>query len=196
MEPTPLATSIEQPKFKDFMIDVETTGLVPGRHAMIQLSAVAFDFATQRVLTETFYDSYLTIPPWLSFSTETLQWWLSKNKNVYDHICANQGDCVKALDGFVQFVNAFKSDERPNFWMRRPFDWMFVENYFKDFEMPNPFNYKNVIEMTSFMKGVNLCDTMPRVDVVNQGDAHNAYWDCVNQVNLLFACINQATEVK
>lgn len=190
MEQTPSPAS---GKYKDFMIDVETTGLNPGRHAMIQLSCVAFDFNSQRVLTDTFSDNYLNIPPWRSFSTDTLQWWLSKNKMVYDHICANQGDIILALDAFTQFVNNYKSDDRPNFWMRRPFDWMFVEGYFTDFEMPNPFSYKNVIEMTSFMKGINLCDTMPLVDVQKQGDAHNAYWDCVNQINLLFAAVNQAT---
>lgn len=193
MEQTPSPAS---PKFKDFMIDVETTGLNPGRHAMIQLSAVAFDFKSQRILTDQFYDSYLTIPPWRSFSTDTLQWWLSKNKLVYDHICANQGDIVQALVGLAEFVKHYASDERPNFWMRRPFDWMFVESYFGDFEIPNPFSYKNVIEMTSFMKGVNLCDTMPLVEVQKQGDSHNAYWDCVNQINLLLAAVNDAVGVK
>lgn len=192
MEQTPLPAST--PKYKDFMVDIETSGLNPGRHAMIQLSCVAFDLNSQQVLTETYYDSYLCIPPWRSFSTETLHWWLSKNRNVYDHITSQQGDIVSALVGFAEFVKHHqKEGEAPNFWMRRPFDWMFVESYFQDFELENPFSYKHVIEMTSFMKGINLSDGMPNVDVQKLGDAHNAYWDCVNQVNLLFAAINQAT---
>lgn len=188
MEQTPSADS---PKYKDFMVDIETSGLNPGRHAIIQLSCVAFDFKSRSVMTDTYYDSYLMIPPWRSFDIETLQWWLSKNRSVYDHICSNQGDIIKALLGFGEFVNTHKSSEHPNFWCRRPFDWMFVESYFKDYEIQCPFSYKNVIEMTSFLKGAALDDGMPNVDIAREGDAHNAYWDCKNQINLLFAAVEQ-----
>lgn len=179
-------------RFKDYMIDIETTGLNPGRHAMIQLSAVPFNLETQEV-ADTFFDSYLSIPEWRHFHTETLQWWMSKNRNVYEHICANQGSIVKALHDFASFVQTYTIDGvRPNFWMKRPFDWMFVESYYRDFEIKCPFHYQNVIEMTSYLKGTVLSDTTPVVEgLVKEGVAHNAYWDCKNQINLLFGAINQ-----
>ena len=186
------STASDNNRFKDFMIDIETSGLNPGRHAMIQLSAVPFNLATQEVAAQ-FYDSYLMIPPWRSFDIDTLQWWLSKNRNVYEHICSKQSDIIAALVGFAEFVAAFKPEGvRPNFWMKRPFDWMFVESYFKDFEIPCPFHYQNVIEMTSYLKGTVLSDGTPNVvGLVREGEAHNAYWDCKNQINLLFGAINQ-----
>lgn len=171
------------------MVDIETTGLNPGRHAIIQLSAVPFDMKSRRIGT-VFSDNYLLMPPWRSFDTDTLQWWLSKNRVVYNHICEHQGDITSALGSFSAFVEDFKSVEQPNFWMRRPFDWMFVESYYKDFSMKCPFSYKHVIEMTSFMKGTALDDAMPVSDVRSpEGEAHNAYYDCKAQINLLFAAL-------
>lgn len=182
------STSVE--KFNDFMVDIETSGLNPGRHAMIQLSCVPFHFKDQRV-AETFYDGYLCIPAWRSFSVDTLNWWLSKNANVYQHILANQGSIVAALVNFTNFVDQHKATETPNFWCRRPFDWMFVESYFTDFELKCPFNYKNVIEMTSFLKGCHLDDSMPVVDIQFEGERHHAYWDCRHQIKTVFAAVNQ-----
>lgn len=191
METTPSSTS---ETYKDFMVDIETSGLNPGRHAIIQLSCVPFDLKTQRV-APTFYDSYLMIPPWRSFSVDTLQFWLSKNRSVYEHICSKQGDIVAALTGFAQFVEQYKSAVRPNFWMRRAFDWMFVESYFNDFEIKCPFHYQNVIEMTSFLKGTALDDGMPVLkDFVYEGERHHAYWDCKNQISQVFGAINLQLE--
>lgn len=183
--PSPAST-----KFKDFMVDIETTGLNPGRHAMIQLSCVPFNLRSQQV-AGTFFNGYLTIPAWRSFSIDTLHFWLSKNKSVYDHIQENQSGIVQNLVNFSGFVDEFKSTDVPNFWCRRPFDWMFVESYFSDFELKCPFNYKNVIEMTSFLKGTALDDAMPIVEIAFEGERHNAYWDCVHQIKTLFAAVNQ-----
>jgi DNA polymerase III epsilon subunit-like protein len=175
------------------MVDIETSGINPGRHAMIQLSCVPFDLKAQ-VICERYFDGYLTMPAWRSFSIDTLNWWLTNNKNVYDHICANQSGIVQNLINFAEFVNSLKSTDVPNFWCRRPFDWMFVESYFTDFEVPCPFNYKNVIEMTSFLKGTILDDCSPLVDIPFEGEKHHAYWDCRHQIKTVFAAINQVAD--
>lgn len=191
---------IGQKQFLDFMIDIETLGLEPNRHAIIQISAVPFNFHT-REIAETYFDKCLAVPNWRHYSQDTMSWWLSKNVEVYNSIIARMESPAAVMEWFEGFVRNLaggdlitkrypSKDKEPRFWYKRPFDWQFVEGYFKDFGIKSPFHYHNAIEMTAFLKGCGRGLTMAQLDIKSDGPAHDAYFDATLQIKKLFATID------
>jgi hypothetical protein len=182
-------------RFTDVMVDVETTGLRADRHAMIQLAAVPFNLATGEVCQEHYFDKCLRVPAARGWQEGTRSWWYGKNEVVLHGILARMEDPRTVMDHFKIYCEGFLAPDC-RFWQKRPFDWQWVESYFNDYEIQNPFRYQNVIEMTAFMKGMAFPDEMteglsfpdyrtflPHIEGKDEFDAHNAYFDCLVQIN-------------
>lgn len=175
----------------DFMIDIETTGLRPDRHAMIQLAALPFRIDTFEV-GATYFDQCLQIPPARGWSESTRDWWYSKNSHVLQTLFPRMMDPAFVMQNFQNFVHQAPKGAR--FWCKRFFDWQFVESYFHDYNIANPFHYHDVHEMITFLKGMAYPNSLPNVPVeiqpVEGFDAHNAYYDVLKQTYKLLGVIN------
>lgn len=177
--------------FNDFMIDIETTGLEPNRNAIIQISAVPFDFKTRQI-SNVYFDKCLAIPNWRSCDDSTMTWWRGKNLQVFNTIISRMESPSVVMREFADFIrsHAKDADKHRRFWFKRPFDWQFVEGYFNDFEVGSPFHYHNAIEMSAYLKGVARDVYLENIAVASEGPAHDAYYDARLQIKKLFATID------
>lgn len=175
----------------DLMVDIETTGLRPDRHAVIQIAAVPFQLQSQKV-GDTYFDMCLKMPNARGWQETTKDWWYGKNGHVLVGIMGRGQDPKYVMESLAGFVKAMKGPV--NFWCKRSFDWQFIESYFHDMEVTNPLKYQNVHEMWSYLKGASHPQPVPKVEVVVQKagefDAHNAYYDALWQVQCLFNTLN------
>jgi hypothetical protein len=181
----------------DFMCDVETTGLRGDRHALIQVAVLPFRLYDKKICP-TYFDRCLRIPPTRSWQESTRDWWYGKNAAVLKGILSRSEDPKEVMQALNHFFSATK---QPNarFWMKRPFDWQFVESYFHDTEIANPLRYTNVHEMMAYLKGANYPnESLPAVSVAvdktDTHDAHNAYYDVLVQVQKLFKTLEKIEE--
>lgn len=184
--------------YKDFMVDVETTGLEPNRHALLQISAVPFDFHT-REISGVFFDRCLQIPNWRHCNEQTMTWWHTQNLEVFKDIVSRGEAPGGVMDLFAQFVKDISGNcgnRETRFWYKRPFDWQFVEGYFRDFSVVSPFHYHNAIEMTAYLKGAGRDISVVNLPIKSDGPAHNAYWDACLQIKKLFATLDHYKEVQ
>lgn len=168
------------------MVDLETTGLNAGRNAMIQLAAVRFNLEEDGSLSPDFFDECLRIPKWRSWDEGTRNWWLgdATRRKILEGIQARMRDPKEVIEQFRDWV--FESDS-PVFWSKPShFDWGFVQSYCEDFGVVVPFHYRYANDMNSFIRGIHAPEEPPGISVPMRGDAHNALYDVINQIETLW----------
>ena len=183
---------METPNFLDIMVDVETTGTAPGTNAMIQLSAVRFDLATRSVqpFTEMF-DRCLKIPNDRHWDDNTRAWWGKQKRSVLQGIMARGEDPRTVMEDFVKWVG-FQNPGQVRFWAKPvTFDWSFVADYVRKYDLMQPFHYRYAMDMNSFIRGLAQDHTLESHYVEFQGDAHNALMDVLNQINQVFDAVDK-----
>ena len=86
------------------VVDIETDGPSPGRHAMRNLSAVAADEVGNEVASFS-----VNITPSLDTSPdpETLSWWENQNADIWRKIAENTVSSIDAIERFDAFVRSF-----------------------------------------------------------------------------------------
>src|SRR5687767_13101146 len=90
----------------DVMVDTETTGLNPQTSAIIQLSAIKFNFK-ERAIGQMF-DRAPAMLPMRSWHEGTREFWMVKNRATYDELIIRQEE---ARPVFLDFFNWIGKDE-------------------------------------------------------------------------------------
>lgn len=181
-----------EPTFLDIMVDTETTGTDPDNNAMIQLSAVKFDLKTQSVQPyPQMFDRCLTMPKNRYWDESTRQWW-GKRPKVYQSIQMRAEDPAVVMKDFIDWVG-FQNPGPVRFWAKpTTFDWSFVASYLRQFSLEQPFHYRYAVDMNSFIRGLANDPELESHYVPSLGgDAHNALFDVLNQINQVFEAVNK-----
>lgn len=174
--------------FQHVMCDIETTGLKPDRNHIIQICAVRFNLQTQE------YDPNLfevcLDPDMASFRNvcpTTMAWWNDPERQpIWEKIQANKFNPSLALMAFQHWLN---TGARLVFWgNRNGFDYMFLQSYFADFNVPFPFKYWDSKDLLSYTEG--LCEGagvpfIKKNSLEFVGTKHNAKDDTLHQLKYL-----------
>jgi hypothetical protein len=171
---------------KNIMVDVETTGTDAGRHAMIQLSAWRFGLNSGEIDPVPF-NMCLHKPAHRSWDEGTRQWWHSDGgrREVLSRIYQNAQRPEVVIPAFVEWC---RPQESPIFWSKPShFDFQFVSGYCTDYGQPMPFHYRSAQDMNSFLRGAHYPNEMPQISVPFHGEAHDALYDTLNQIQVVWA---------
>lgn len=168
--------------FNNVMVDLETTGTQPEHAAILQIAAIKFDVETTEVKRQTF-DRKLWIAPGRYWDPETMEWWSRQKPEILHSILSAAEDPVVVLQDFREWV--LDDLNGPAILWAKPshFEYPFIESYFKQHNIQNPFHFRNVVDLRSFFKGRNVYEDP---DVPFVGDAHNALFDAFHQLRMLF----------
>lgn len=179
------------PGFYDVMVDVETTGLAPDHSAILQLTAVRFNFREQTVDHDWFHVN-LEIPSNRFWDEGTRAWWVETNPELLGGILATGIPPEDAMHQFSQW--AAIGPERAHFWAKPlSFDYPFVQSYCRQFGFKMPYPYYLARDVRSVIAGMTH-DTPPFDDrtVAFEGVKHNSLFDCLHQIKILFAATAHA----
>lgn len=173
-------------EWTDLMVDVETTGTNPGVNGIIQLSAILFNLKEKKV--GPCFDVCPSILPLRSWCMDTREFWMVKNRSVFETIVARQEDGQTA---FLKFFHWVREHNPTHFWAKPlSFDWPFVASSMEQCGLPMPMHYRYARDMNSYMAGLNGCADHPIVEkevpFPAGGSQHNALHDCGWQIDQLF----------
>ena len=167
------------------MVDIETTGLDPTKHAIIQIGAIPFNSGGKRLPV---FNRCLTIPQYRKWDKETKEWWGKTNPNVLKRIENNADDYLQVLLQFRDYVNSFKCDIK--FWSNHPFDWNFLNNYFKTYNVRRPYKYDAFRDVDTYIVAMvgeeNIKAYKP---IANKEKEHDALYDCELQIQWMLNSI-------
>jgi DNA polymerase III epsilon subunit-like protein len=171
----------------DYMVDIETTGTSPEHAAILQIAGVRFNRHTKEIDTASFFDRCLTIPPNRFWSESTREWWMGK-PDVIRPILARAEPAKMVLQAFQDWVLDGPSIEPKAFWGKPiTFDYMFLSSYFRQFEIENPFHYRECMDLNSYIAGRGHNDRRKFWKGIEPvGSAHNALHDCLYQIRAVF----------
>ena len=168
------------------MVDIETTGTDAGRHAILQISAWRFGLKEGEIDPNPF-NMCLHKPPHRSWDEGTRHWWYSdaQRREVLNRIYASAQRPEVVIPAFVEWC---RPSESPIFWSKPShFDFQFVQSYCTDYSQPMPFHYRNAQDMNSFIRGLHFPNEMPQLTVPFHGAAHDALYDTLNQIQVVWA---------
>lgn len=184
-------------KFLDVMIDLETTGTMPERTAIIQIAGVRFDYATGEISPNTF-DRCLMMPHGRFFDEETRNWWLKDKRHILNSIFGRSEKPGTVMEDFVLWARAGidPSNDTLRLWAKPShFEFPFIESYCKEFGVSNPFHFRHVNDMNSFLRGRYFPFDPPPLEqmIPFEGDAHSALFDVLHQVKVLLTAKAHST---
>lgn len=166
------------------MIDLETTGLGPDENAILQLAGVRFNLQTRAVDVAGIFVRSIAIPPKRFWDLGTLDWWNQQDEGVYAEVTKNPKPAEEVMKDFHQWANEYQL----RFWSKPShFDFQFVQSYCRQFGYGMPFNHSQARDMRSFIAGLYHPHSTPNLEVPFHGNAHNAIWDALHQIQTLYA---------
>jgi len=173
--------------FFDMMVDVETTGLNSVDNAMIQLAAVKFNLKDRTIDTENMFNRCLAIPPRRYWDEGTRQWWSQQKRSILEEIYGKMEDSRTVMQDYAKFVG-YNPAEPIRFWAKpTTFDWGFVASYLTDNEISNPCHFRWATDVNSYIRGLARDASVEQFKTPFEGgDAHNALFDVINQISILF----------
>jgi hypothetical protein len=179
------------------MIDLETTGTEPGASAIIQIAGVRFDYATGEIMPEMF-DRCLMVPPGRYFDESTRDWWLKDKRHILQGIMNRMERPDVVLKDFVQWckVGVDPYNDTLRLWAKPShFEFPFLESYCHQFEIANPFHFREVNDMNSWIRGRYWPQTPPPFErtIPFTGDAHSALFDVFHQLKVIYAVRDHST---
>ena len=177
------------------MVDLETTGLDPARHAIIEIGMIAFDIDTFIPLDDGFL-THLAIP-------RDREWDGSTWKFHEEH----RPDLIEAFSGPVAvpaFGHAFNAAEtyllrlkdQPEdcvwFWCNHThFDWALWQSYCRQYNIVTEFKYFRTVDMDSFGRGVAWPHEYTRPKPERATKKHHAHYDACYQLEVLRAVLHE-----
>lgn len=177
---------MEPTNYCDVMVDIETTGTRPDHAAIIQIAAVKFNLKEKKIDTTSFFNRCLLIPPGRYWDEGTRQWWGEQKRSILADIYARMEDPRVVMQALADWAG-YSPIEPLRFWAKPTcFDYSFIASYFTQFDIMNPFHFRYSTDMNSFIRGLanDSAVTTFKTDFV--GDAHDAIYDSLNQINALF----------
>lgn len=134
------------------VVDIETDGPVPGRHAMRNLSAVATDQAGNELdaFSVNLIPSEGTVP-----DPDTLAWWQEHNADIWAQITKNPLPAKDAIMRFDAFVRSF---EGRRIFVGHPlaFDGLWVSHYMEEVLGQGLMAFHGTAEPLFFGAGIDL----------------------------------------
>ena len=175
----------------DIMVDLESTGTNPSYNAIIQIAAVQFNYKTGEI--GPVFNRCLSIAPNRYWDEGTRTWWGKQNKDVFDGIVSRMEPPEPVLRDFLTFATTDVPNGGLRLWAKPiHFEFPFLESYFSQFGLPNPFHYRVARDLNTYLAamagGVEHQD-MEHIEVPT--NAHDALADVVFQLKLLFAGKNR-----
>jgi oligoribonuclease (3'-5' exoribonuclease) len=180
--------------FNHIMVDLETTGVCPDRNGIIQIAAYRFGLKAGEIDPAPF-NRCLFVPAWRSWDMGTLRWWRQDAgmRETLQNIESRAEDPATVLAAFRDWV--FQGEGKPIFWSKPShFDWGFLQSTFKDFSMEMPFHYRFANDMNSYIRGAWHPHEMVEQKVEMHGAAHDAVYDVLNQIQVLWASLRAAEQ--
>lgn len=179
-------TMSTETQYPDIMIDIETTGLQPDRSAILQIAAVKFNLKTREV-SNNFFNRMLKMPKHRHWDQATLQWWNKDKRELLQTIMAKGEEPTLVFEDLTNFARG-PGNTFPIFWSKPThFDFMFLSSYYHDVDMINPFCYRSANDMNTFIRSQYYPEPVPDLKIPFEGTAHHALFDCINQIKVLFA---------
>lgn len=175
-------------EFPDVMVDIETTGTSPDEAAILQIAAVRFNLEEKTIDTSDMFNRCLAMAPKRYWDESTRQWWGKQNREVLQSIIARGEEPAVVVKDFSQWASAKKGGGKLHFWAKpTSFDFTFCASYFRQFNVLNPFHFRDAVDLNSYLRGLGRSNVIPEIPLDFQGDAHDAIFDVLNQIGLLFA---------
>ena len=168
----------------DIMVDLETTGTQPETTAIVQIAAVAFDYDTGRIGGS--YNRSLEMSSTRFWDEDTRKWW-SGMPDVFERASTiNVAHPKVVMLDFQQWVRGQTGALRePTLWAKPvSFEFPFLQSYFREYEVENPFFFRDCIDLQSFIRGMRGDPHARPFDkeVPMVGEAHNALDDVFHQI--------------
>ena len=174
------------PEFNHVMVDIETTGLQPDRHAIIQITAIRFD-PYEFAIDHNWFNECLMMPSTRSWDEGTRQWWSTK-REVFQSIQARMQPAPDVMKRFHDWVGG----QSLYFWAKPlSFDFPFIQSYFHEFGPQQCFQHWKGRDLRSFVAGM-AHPQLPTVEneVEFEGPQHDALFDTIHQIKILFHSLN------
>lgn len=171
------------------MVDLETTGTRPDRHAIIQIAAVKFNLTTREV-DQNFFNRCLFPAKHRSWSEDTRRWWMQRPETLRGIM--NRFECPRlVMNDFIEWCGI---GQQYRFWSKpASFDLPFIASYLNDYDLPDPFPYWEAMDLRSYLRG--LAGGPERYidpDLPFDGTQHDALFDVLHQIKILFHCADEA----
>lgn len=189
------------------MLDIETLGFDPTRHPILSIAAVRFDpYATSHGIDQQLFNvpfvcvphegiffAVLSLEQQLNDGREidfsTLRWWMEngdKCRLLEEWIRYIPDTIDQVALRFMQFdawVNETSQGKFVCLWAHgNTFDIPFVKEYFSQFQIKWPFNYKGLNECRSMPTIYELCTKQNFTWPESTSNKHHPLEDCLKQI--------------
>jgi hypothetical protein len=165
------------------MVDVETTGLTAHACALIQIGAVPFNYETGEIDSSNMFKRSLMIPRNRYWTDDTQTFWMVDNAEVFRGIMEQAQPAEAAFKEFHAWACNL-GDVR--FWSKGMLDWNMIDSYCLQYNLPMPFNFRQVKDMRSFIAGLYGTAEYVEPQVEKVGNHHDALHDCLTQLKIVF----------
>lgn len=171
--------------FPDTMIDIETTGTDPSHLAIIQISAVRFNYETMAI-DPNIFDICLDVAPGRFWDEGTRDWWhgTPDRAELLQRIQSRGQDPRAAFRAFRDWT------WEPGFAGQRmwakpiSFEWPAIQSYATMFGETLPFHFRDAVDLNSFCRGMAGepgADPLEKT-IPFEGEEHNAIDDVMHQI--------------
>jgi DNA polymerase III epsilon subunit-like protein len=170
-------------------VDLETTGTDPSHAAVIQIGAVKFNPRRREIDPDTF-DRCLDVPPNRFWDTATRAWWGRQGRVLYD-IQTRMEPPGRVIEDFYRWLGgadcALCLYAKPT-----SFERPFLESYFREHGFPCPLDFRRERDLRSFLAGLAFPGkAFDDRSVPFDGVPHNALFDALHQVKILFRALEE-----
>lgn len=184
---------MEDVEFPDMMVDVETTGNDnPSIFGCFQISAIKFNARTGAV--GDVFDRCPMLLPNRCWTGDTQQFWMGRNRPVYDQLVARQEPAQKVWEDFRDFALKDAPNGGYRFWAKPiTFDWAVVASHFLQLGLPMPFHFRFARDLNTYMAALAGGPEHTNMEAVVpfNGDKHNGLHDCAFQIDMLMYCVRR-----
>lgn len=175
----------------DVMVDVETTGTDPARTNMMQLAALKFNYDTGDI--GPVFNRCLAPAPFRGWDEGARDFWNKPDlRPIYHSIIGRMEDPRQVMEDFHYWAQE-NSSRDIRFWAKPiTFDWNFVADYCRQFDLPMPFQYRMARDLNTYISArAGGVEPTAMLDwITAPGNEHDALHDCVVQTKRLFAAKN------
>lgn len=175
-------------KYKDLMVDIETFG-TGYNSVVVQVAMAYFDRKTAQVGDSTVINIDVEDSLKLGFDMEeeTLDWWATQPKEIFDSLQVNPFPCKEAVSNIFKFIS-----EETKIWCHATFDIPLLSNFCikTSGDKKLPWRYRNIRDIRTLvdLSGLDL----DKYDWEKE-KTHNALADVLFQIKYTTDACNMLT---
>lgn len=181
-----------------FMFDFETDGLHPWNNSIIEIGIK--QFSLRHEYATTINNSYqIAVQPSAlrKPNPATIEWHKAAPERAkhYEYLCTHGTPPNMAFQNTIDWINAMKEGWDDLYFWAKPdrFDEPFWSSYLYELGLTNPFNRRNVIDMRSFISGLDFAGSnIDRSWITDKSFAvgsHKSLDDATMQVQLVLKAL-------